>query len=142
MRSPPRITFCRVRSSDSFGRARAGSSHGRSVLGCRLRRLILSVISALGLAVALLIGFSVADRLDRSVREFLERVGGAWGLAIVAGATILLLFVWLRFGGSQTLRRWGVVLKPIPPQARDDGAEESGGDSRARRRDPRSPTPR
>ena len=102
------------------------------------------MISAIGLAAALLLGFSVADRLDRSVRDFLDRVGGAWGLSIVALATVLLLFVWLRFGGSRTLRRWGVVLKPIPPPPRDDGAQETGGDSLTRlpSGDPRSRTPR
>ena len=107
-------------------------------------RLIRVLISAV---VVLLIFFGmapIADRLEDLGSDFVDRVGAAWGLGTIGAATVLLALVWLRYGGTNALRRWGVVLKPLPPERTQDGAVPSGEDPPRKRpnRDPRTPTPR
>ena len=107
-------------------------------------RLIGVLISAVGVALIFFGLFEVADRLQDFGGDFIDRVGAAWGLGIVGVATVLLALVWLRYGGANALRRWGVVLKPLPPQRTQDGAAPSGEDPPRKRpeRDPGTPTPR
>lgn len=109
-----------------------------------MRRLIRVLISAV---VVLLIFFAmspIADRLEDLGSDFVDRVGAAWGLGIIGAATVLLALLWLRYGGTNALRRWGVVLKPLPPDRTQDGVLPSREEPPRQRpkRDPRTPTPR
>jgi citrate lyase beta subunit len=78
-----------------------------------MRRL--RIAAAVCLAVALLV---VLDReLERAVHALVETVGGVRALALIAAATVLLAGAWLRYGGNQVLKRWGVEIAP-PRDAR------------------------
>ena len=87
-------------------------------------------LKAVGLTAVLVLGLAglylLVDWLDEVVSGLIDRVGAWWGLALVGVATALLGLVWIRYGGAHALRRWGVVLKPFPPQAPEKGTAGSG----------------
>jgi hypothetical protein len=89
-------------------------------------RLIRGLPSILALLVGVMIILLFADRIQGLVVKLNDRVGAAWGLAVVGVATLLLGVVWVRYGGVHALRRWGVVLKPARMHEQEDGAAGPG----------------
>ena len=107
-------------------------------------RLVRGTVSGIALVILVFLVSPFADRLEDLGSDFIDRVGAAWGLAIVGIGTALLAFVWFRDGGTKALKRWGVILRPLPPESYGGSAPRQGGDPPLRRseRDPRERTPR
>jgi hypothetical protein len=77
-----------------------------------IRVLAGAALLALGVALVLFL----TDGLQFLVGELIDRVGAPWGLGVIGLVTVALAFVWIRYGGTRVLRRWGVVLKPARPE--------------------------
>ena len=94
-----------------------------------MEELVRRVMSGLLLLAAALIFWWVGDFLFYSTRLISRRFGPPWALAFIGSGTILLATVWIRYGGTRALRRWGVTIKPATPP--DSLAAASGDDEDA-----------
>ena len=93
-------------------------------MGRVLRGLLVAALFAGVLALILI----APQYLERVVDRLVRRIGAGPGLAVVLGATVLLGALWLRFGGTRVLRRWGVVLTPARPDEQDRARGLAGDD--------------
>jgi hypothetical protein len=85
------------------------------------------LITTLALLAGAVLIWYVGNRLLELTGAMIDRVGPIWSLIILAGATVVLTTVWIRYGGAGALGRWGVTIKPATPPAdasRADGRDE------------------
>ena len=88
------------------------------------------LISTLALLTGAVLIWYVGHRLLDLTGAMIDRVGPIWSLIILAGATVVLATVWIRYGGAGALGRWGVTIKPAALPA-DPSRGADGRDERA-----------
>lgn len=99
-----------------------------------LKRLSAALLVVAGIALIVLL----TDAIERGMDALIERIGAVWTLGLLSVAIVVLAGLWLRYGGTRVLRRWGVVLKPARPEEGASGSD-AGSDSE---RSPRLVGPR
>ena len=90
-------------------------------------RRLFSVLALL--AGALVVAYAASIVLEIT-DEVLERLG-PWSLVIVGIVTVALAAVWVRYGATGALARWGVTIKPADPlpSESDDAARDASADA-------------
>ena len=88
-------------------------------MGSMMRRVTILALVAGGIVLSLYL----TKGLERIFDGLMLRVGAVWTLGIVAGATLALAGLWLRYGGPRVARWWGIVLKPAQPSEEGAGSE-------------------
>ena len=71
------------------------------------------------LTLALVAGFivlsSALDLIFDLTRALIRSIGPVWALGVVGLLTVTLGWIWIRYGGTRALRRWGVTVIPQRP---------------------------
>jgi hypothetical protein len=88
-------------------------------LGSMMKRVTMLALAAGGIVLALY----MTKGLEQIFDGLMLRVGAVWTLGIMAGATLVLAALWLRYGGPRVARWWGIVLKPAQPREGEAGTE-------------------
>ena len=84
------------------------------------------LISTLALLAGAVLVWYVGHRLLDLTGAMIDLLGPIWSLILLAGATVVLGAVWIRYGGAGALGRWGVTIKPAahPAETSGEGRDE------------------
>jgi hypothetical protein len=93
-------------------------------------RILKGVAIALVVAAVVTLALFLTRALEGLVDGLMDRVGAVWTLGLVGAATVVLGLMWLRYGGTRILRRWGIVLKPARPEEGAAGPDAGTGPQR------------
>ena len=91
-----------------------------------MRQIMRRVWIALGMVAAVALTIFLTDRFEALADRLMARLGAVRTLWLLAGTTLVLGALWIRYGGARVARGWGIVLKPARPTG---GAAGAGSES-------------